>query len=320
LTDTLQFVLMCVTLGIAALFTLEHLGGAEALRAALPDTYFHPTGTYPTAVLIVFAGSALSVMVEPAFYQRIFAADRYRSVLAALLVGIGLWAAFDWIVTIMGMAAAAVGIETDPTYALLSVTLDALPAALKGAFVAGVLATAMSTIDSYLLIAGGNLAYDLYRPLLRPELADRDLLRLTRWGTTVAAAVCAAMALFFRSIVSAWIFMSTLLTATVMVPLLAALFLPRPPRPAAGFSSAVAGLVTAGVYFFTVGAMGSLDPHWETVIWTVRLGDVELHLWQEYALLVALPASALAFLLGQRFGADPPLAHQASAPPRVEAR
>src|SRR5690606_18432582 len=104
LTDTLQFVLMCVTLGIAALFTLDHLGGMEAMRAVLPESYFQPTGTYPTAVLIVFTGSALSVMVEPAFYQRIFAADRYRSVLVALLIGIGLWAAFDWIVTILGMA------------------------------------------------------------------------------------------------------------------------------------------------------------------------------------------------------------------------
>src|SRR5690606_21746024 len=104
-------------------------------------------------------------------------------------------------------------------------------------------------------------------------------------------AVCVVLALFFRSIMSAWIFMSTLLTATVLVPLLAALFLPRPPRPAAGFLGAVVGLATSALYFFAVGALGDLDPHWETVIWTVRVGGVELHLWQEYALLVALPAS-----------------------------
>ena len=156
LTDTLQFVLMCVTLGIAATLTLQGLGGVEAMRESLPPSFFEPTGSYPTAVLIVFAGSALSVLVEPAFYQRIFAADRYRSVLVALMIGIVLWAAFDWIVTIMGMAAAASGVETDPTYALLTITLEALPVGLKGAFIAGVLATAMSTIDSYLLIAGAT--------------------------------------------------------------------------------------------------------------------------------------------------------------------
>ena len=305
LTDTLQFVLMCVTLGIAAALTLEQLGGVEAMRTMLPPTFFEPTGSYPTAVLIVFAGSALSVLVEPAFYQRIFAADHYRSVLVALLIGVALWAAFDWIVTIMGMAAAAAGLETDPTYALLTITLEALPTGLKGAFVAAVLATAMSTIDSYLLIAGGNLSYDLYRPLVRPDLSDRSLLRLTRWAIAVAAVACVAMALFFRSIVSAWIFMSTLLTATVLVPLVAALYLRRPPKPAAGLASAGAGLATAVLFFGAVALFGTFDPEWETVIWTFDLGGREVALWQEYALLVALPVSALAFLLGQRLGVRP---------------
>jgi solute:Na+ symporter, SSS family len=314
LTDTVQFVLMCATLGVAAALTLEGMGGADSLRDALPPSFFEPTGTYPPAVLLVFAGSALSVLVEPAFYQRIFAADRYRSVLVALLVGVVLWAAFDWIVTIMGMAAAASGLQTDPTYALLTITLDVLPTGLKGAFVAGVLATAMSTIDSYLLISGGNLSYDLYRPLRRPDLSDRGLLRLTRWCTAIAAVACVLMALFFRSIVSAWIFMSTLLTATVLVPLLAALYLRRPPRPAAGLASGLAGMATAVGFFAAVGIFGSYDAEWETVIWHVELAGRSVALWQEYALLVALPVSLVAFLAGQRLGRRPtPLAPGAPA-------
>src|SRR5690606_13052628 len=146
------------------------------------------------------------------FYQRIFAARSMRSVIWALLIGIVLWAAFDWIVTVQGMAAAASGIEAEPRYALLTITLEALPIGLKGVFVAGVLATAMSTIDSYLLIAGGNLAYDLYRPLRRPDMSDREALALTRWGTVVAAGTSVILALYFQTIVSAWIFISSLLT------------------------------------------------------------------------------------------------------------
>jgi SSS family solute:Na+ symporter len=321
LTDTVQFVLMCVTLGIAAALTLEGMGGVEELRTSLPPSFFEPTGTYPPAVLIVFAGSALSVLVEPAFYQRIFAADRYRSVLVALLVGVVLWAAFDWIVTIMGMAAAASGLETDPTYALLTITLDVLPVGLKGAFVAGVLATAMSTIDSYLLISGGNLSYDLYRPLRRPDLGDRALLRLTRWCTAVAAVACVMMALFFQSIVSAWIFMSTLLTATVLVPLLAALYLKQPPRPAAGLAAGLSGMATAVLFFAAVGVFGDFDPEWETVIWRLEIAGRSMALWQEYALLIALPVSVLAFFLGQWVGRRPspvkPTAPAAAALERV---
>jgi len=301
-TDTLQFVLMCVALGIAAALTMGDVGGFDGLQATLPVEFFTPTGTYPPAVLIVFAATALSVLVEPAFYQRIFAARSTRSILIALVIGIALWAAFDWIVTVQGMAAASLGIQTEPRYALLVVTLNALPVGLKGVFVVGVLATAMSTIDSYLLIAGGNIAYDLYRPIVDPTIGDRELLRLTRWMAAFAAGMGVLLALYFQTIVSAWIFISSLLTAAALVPLMAALFSPRPPKAAAGLASSLAGLVTAIGFYTVVTLFGSYDPEWETIIWEVRLAERRVPIWQEYALLLALPVSALAFAAGQLFG------------------
>jgi solute:Na+ symporter, SSS family len=307
ITDTLQFVLMCVTLAIAVALTLGDLGGMDGLQQALPESYFSPTGTYPPAVLIVFAATALSVLVEPAFYQRIFAARSTRSILVALVIGILLWAAFDWLVTVQGMAAAASGIETEPRYALLTVTLAALPVGLTGLFVAGVLATAMSTIDSYLLIAGGNLAYDLYRPLWNPNMTSRQLLSLTRWMSTVAAVVCVVLALYFQSVVSAWIFISSLLTAAVLVPLMVALFAARPPKPIAGMASSLSGLLTAVGFYLIVTLVGSYDEEWQTIIWEVSYGDQVVQIWQEYALLLALPVSITAFLVAQRFGPDRPV-------------
>lgn len=302
LTDTVQFVLMCVTLGIAAIVALGTLGGADGLRDRLPETFFSPTGSYPGWVLVVFAASALSALVEPAFYQRIFAAVSYRAVLEALLIGIALWAAFDWIVTILGMAARASGIETEPRYALLTLSMEVLPTGVRGLFVASVLATAMSTIDSYLLIAGGNISYDLYRPIARRPLDDASLLRLTRWMIGVSAVVAVAMALFFQTVVSAWIFMSTVLIAAGLVPVLAALYLPRTTTPAAGFASSLTGLLIAAACYAAVNALGSYDAEWETMVWTIDVGGRPVGLWQEYALLLALPASALAYVAGSLTG------------------
>ena len=306
LTDTVQFTLMCVTLGIAAILALDDLGGGagvaggmDAIQRALPASYFEPTGNYPGWVLLVFGLSALSVLVEPAFYQRIFAAVSYRAVLAALGIGVVLWASFDWVVTVLGMAAAAGGIEAEPRYALMTLVTEVLPAGLTGLFVAGVIATAMSTIDSYLLIAGGNLAYDLYRPFSGREIGDAEQLRLTRWMVLVAAVMSVLFALFFRSMVSAWIFMATMLVAAALVPVLAGLYLPRPLAPAAGLWSSVGGLVAAGVFFLLVNLFGSLSEEWGTMIWTLDLGPVRVDLWQEYAVLVALPVSVVGFLLGQ---------------------
>ena len=297
LTDTVQFTLMCVMLGVTAWLTLDAIGGVEGLQSRLPATFFRPGGSYPVMVLVVFAGSALSALVEPAFYQRIFAAVSYRSVLTALLIGLVLWAAFDWVVTILGMAARANGGEVEPRYALLTLTLDVLPSGMKGLFVASVLATAMSTIDSYLLIAGGNISYDLYRPFAHRPLDDAALLRLTRWtivGSSVAAVV---LALFFQTVVSAWIFMSTVLIATALVPILTGLYLPRTATAGAGLAASASGLGVAVLHYLVVHAFGTYDPEWATQIWRFEVAGRELAIWQEYALLTALPASAAAYAI-----------------------
>jgi solute:Na+ symporter, SSS family len=311
LTDTVQFTLMCVTLGIAAILALDAQGGVEGLERALPASYFDPTGTYPGWILLVFALSALSVLIEPAFYQRIFAAVSYRAVLAALLIGVVLWAAFDWIVTILGMAAAGAGIETDPRYALLTLVIEVLPVGLTGLFVAGVVATAMSTIDAYLLIAGGNLAYDIYRPLSGRRLPDETQLRLTRWGVVAAGLVSVLLALFFQSMVTAWIFMSSMLIAAALVPIMAALYAKGRLAPEAGLWSSVAGLGAAAGFWVLVNVFGQWEPEWGTAIWSVTVAGTEIELWQEYAVLLALPLSGAAFVAGQVMGR--------SAPPREKA-
>lgn len=302
LTDTLQFVLMCLTLGIAAALVFSGMGGVETLGQRLEPRFFEPWGTYPTGVLLVFGGSALSALVEPAFYQRIFAAVSYRAILVALLLGVVLWAAFDWVVTLLGMAAAATDLEVEPRYALLTLVLGVLPAGLKGLFLAGVLATAMSTIDSYLLIAGGNIAYDLYRPFSRRPLSDADLIRLTRWMLLLSTAVTVIFALFFRTMVSAWVFMSTVLIAAALVPVIGGLYFPHRATPAAGLASGAVGLIVSVLYYVLVHALGRFDAELATQVWEVKLGGGTVRLWQEYALLFALPASVVAYLVGAAVG------------------
>ncbi|HEX6588544.1 MAG TPA: sodium:solute symporter family protein [Longimicrobiales bacterium] len=302
LTDTIQFVLMCVALAIAAIVVLGDTGGIDAMRASLPAEYFEPRGTYPLTVLLVYSLAALSVLVEPAFYQRVFAAVSARAVIAALLIGMALWAAFDWIVTVLGIGAAAQGLEVEGRYALLEVVLPALPAGLAGLFVASVLATAMSTIDSYLLISGGNLAYDLYRPWRARDIDDARLLRLTRYGVVGASAVSVLFALFFESMVAAWIFMATVLVVTALIPVLAALYVPRLATRAAGIASALTGLGVAALYSALVRGLGTHSAEWDTTIWRTSVLGADVALWQEYAVIVALPASLLAFAIGSLFG------------------
>jgi len=304
LTDTVQFLIMCVSLAVALPFVMQAVGGFEGIRAALGDAALSPLGSTPPLYSAAFALTALSVLVEPLFYQRIIAAHDARAVRRAFLWGVLLWAAYDWATMAVGMAGGAMmttgalSPETPRDQVLLRVVPMYLPIGLSGFFLGGCLATAMSTVDSYFLVAAGNLVYDIYRPLAAPDADDRTLIRYTRVALVVSGLACLLIGLYFERIKEAWNFMASVLTATLLVPVLAALFLPGRRAPLAGTLSTLGGLTAIAVFYVAFAVWGT--PYAE--LETLRLHVAGFDVLREYALFFSLPVSALGYLLGARLG------------------
>lgn len=118
------------------------------------------------------------------------------------------------------------------------------------------------------------------------------------------------LALFFTSMVSAWVFVAAVLVGTAFVPVSAALFFHRPLKAAAGLASSLVGLVTVTTAYVLVNVNGVESEEWGTVIWTVEAAGRTWEIWQEYAVLFALPASLAAFVAGQILGPARPRAGQ----------
>ena len=300
LTDTVQFLVMCVSLAVVLPYVMGAVGGFAGVRAALGDGALSPLGTVPPLYSLAFALTALSVLVEPLFYQRIFAARDGGAVRRAFLWGIVLWAAYDWATTAVGMAGGAMmatGVlppDTPRDQVLLRVVPMYLPVGLSGFFLGGCLAAAMSTFDSYLLVAAGNLVYDIYRPVAAPCADDRTLIRYTRVAMVLSAVACVLIALYFERIKEAWNFMATVLTSTLLVPVLGSLWLPGRRRPLEGTLSSCGGLLAVAAFFGTMHVWGEPYDDLETLRMTV--GGVEV--LREYALFFALPVSAAGFAAG----------------------
>jgi len=308
ITDTVQFVLMCVTLAIAIPMVMAKVGGFAAVAQTVPETFFQPLGGVPLSLVAIYAATGLSIMVDPAFYQRIFAAKDFRAVRNALLLGILMWSAYDWCVTAGGMLAKAavqagvLPVDTHPNGALLQVVIFALPAGLTGLFLAGVLSAEMSTIDSYCLVAGGNIVYDIYRPVFNPRATDDQMIRLTKWGILLSWALGFVLAFYFERLLALWVFMSTVLTSTVFVPIMAGLYWKGRKTKLAGLLSCAGGLACAVVYYILLHHLGTYDEEYGTFIWNFTFAGREISLWQEYALFFSLPASLAGFVLGNIFG------------------
>ncbi|MGE4159152.1 MAG: sodium:solute symporter [Planctomycetota bacterium] len=300
-SDTLQFILMCASLAFAIPLVVEKAGGWDFTNH-LPSSHMTPTGNVNPWLLAAWASTALTVFVEPAFYQRIFAAKDVKSVRNSLLIGIFLWASYDWGVTIIGLAARSLVAQglLDSTLegktALLTVCLQTLPVGLKGLFLGGILAAAMSSIDSYALLASGNLVYDIWKPLVNPKLSDRQLIRWTRVGVFLVFLIALGLTMAFDRIRDAWVFMASILTSVVLVPVMGALFM-KPTR-ASGLLASGAGFIALGLFYTLIYSQGQYDEDAESWVWRLSSG---FEIWREYAVLSALPISATFFFLGQKF-------------------
>ena len=300
LTDSIQFLFMCVVLALAVPFAMNFIGGFDKMIDILEPSYFDTMGDLSIWLIIIYASTGLAILVEPTFYQRIFAAKSYKNVRNALIIGIFIWGSYDWIITIIAMAAKTGVLQgilpTDlaPDAALLTVMVAALPAGALGLFMAGVLSTEMSTLDSYCLVAGGNVAYDIYRPAIKPDATDQELIKKTRYGILLSWILGLAMAVSFDQMLGLWVFMASILISSVMVPILLGLFIPRFRKALAGFLSAGLGLASTVILNIYIMMTGTFDVMEETYI--IQWFGIDF--LQEFIMYITVPISLLGFFIG----------------------
>ncbi len=131
--------------------------------------------------------------------------------------------------------------EAENIFILMSTSL--LPALLAGLVCAGILAAAISSSDSYLLISASAIAKNIYKGILRKQASDKEVMWVTR-GILVAITLFAMVVatsgndIIFTIVDFAW----AGLGATFGPLLLFSLFYKKTTYPAA-----IAGMLTGGI-------------------------------------------------------------------------
>jgi len=264
-TDLLQFLLMTIGAALVIPFAISRFGGLEFLHANLPETHFTLTGTWTLQMIIVWGFLACWTLVDPGFYQRCYAAKDPSTARKGILISILFWGMFDICTTFTGMYARAAMPDIDPTTAYAVFPLEVLPVVLKGVFLAGVLATIMSTVDSFTFLGAMNLAQDLYKGVFRPQASEKQVMRLTKWGILVTAGLAMLIALYFQSLVAIWYTIGTVGISALLVPVLAGFFGKGNKSSLAAFLSMLTGF-TLSLAWLIHGNLNAVDG-WPVYLW-----------------------------------------------------
>ena len=214
-SDVIQFFTMIGGVFLVLVFSVSHYGGWSFLKESLPSSHFSLTGGMGWGSTMVWGFIALSTLVDPNFYQRCFAARTPGVAKRGILFSTLIWFCFDICTTLGAMYARAVMPEASSENAYLFYAVQILPEGLKGLMLAGILATILSTLDSYLFLAGTTIGFDLMPKKWKGRMGAHRL------GMMGAGALAISMALLFQGNIKAvWKTLGSYSAACLLFPVL----------------------------------------------------------------------------------------------------
>jgi SSS family solute:Na+ symporter len=253
-TDILQLILMYGGFLILLPAALAHTDGLSGLWSALPPENRSWDGGLGWQTVVVWYLIAMQTVVEPAFYQRVFAARSPRVARTGVLVSVAMWIVFDFLTVFTGLAARVLLPDlADPMSAYPSLAALVLSPWAAALFTLGLFATVMSTLDSYLFIAATTIGHDFSQGSRDPQTERRR----TRCGLALSAMLAALGAMIFDSAVAVWHDVGSVVTSTLLLPVLA-IHLPPLWRPSqrGAVSAMVLAAATSSFWIFGADAVG----------------------------------------------------------------
>ena len=193
-TDFFQGLIMLAALLIAPIFALALVkSGNGASNAALPDGFFNFVTTPQD--IISGLGWGLGYFGMPHIIIRFMSIKSEKEVRKSAVIGI-VWTTVILVMSALTAVAGRLylGEITDSSTVFIQMTRKIFPALVSGLLLSAILSAAMSTADSQLLAASSAFASDVYKPVIRKNASDKEMLWASRFVVLVISVVAVLIA------------------------------------------------------------------------------------------------------------------------------
>lgn len=212
-SDIFQFFIMISAVVLVFILSIKEFQ-FDSL-SALPHHYFKPMGKFSLGETLAWGFIALGTLVDPNFYQRCFAAESFKTARKGILIATVIWFSFDLCLTFGAMYAKAILPDANPRYGYFYYALQLLPDGMRGFFLAGICATILSTLDSYIFLAGSTLSYDLVPGRLKGKVSIHHL------GVLIVTIISILLSFVFEgNIKNVWKTLGSLSSSSILIPVL----------------------------------------------------------------------------------------------------
>ncbi len=254
-TDTLQWIILLsglIFIGIPIAYIKT--GGFEALSQTV-DSSMLTLHNISWVTLLNWLVTILPVwFVGMTLYQRIYASRSVKQARKAwYIAGLFEWPVMAFMGVLLGLFARVAfengmfqdigfvpGSEADPEMGLPLLLRYILPYGLMGLLLSAYFSAILSTADSCLIAASGNVLTDIIEKLVPGGLSKKRVLLFSKLLTLLIGIIAVAIALKMTEVLQLMLYSYAIMVAGLLIPVLA-LLIYRKPNTTAAFSAMIAG-------------------------------------------------------------------------------
>ncbi len=259
-TDTIQWIILIAGLVFIGIPIAYHaVGGYDVIKATLAPEYLSLTNVSwhqllnwaVTIIPIWFIGMTL--------YQRIYACkDEKEAKKAWFIAGLFEWPIMAFMGVILGMLAKvavtqgmfngisdASSMDSEMGLPILLSTI--LPIGLMGLMLSSYFSAILSTADSCLMAASGNIVTDIISKFYKKEITQKKLLKLSQLVTLSVGVFAILLASQMQNVLELMLYSYAFMVSGLFVPVIGALFWKKSNPIAAFWSMLLGGSTTIGL-------------------------------------------------------------------------
>ena len=273
-TDTIQWVVLLTGLAfIGVPMAWVAVGGWEAIRNTVEPSMLRLDNI--TAIQLINWGVTIVPIwfVGMTLYQRIYSSRSEKDARKAwFIAGLLEWPVMAFLGVLLGMlakvaadqglldAVLTTGEVIDPEMGLPLLLRAILPVGLMGIMLSVYFSAILSTADSCLMAASGNLLTDIVERF-RPSRNLKHTLRLSQIFTLVLGAIAIAIAAVMENVLSLMLHSYAFMVSGLLVPLVAAVFFGQRNPYAALAAMIIGGATTVSLSLLALELPFGLDPN-----------------------------------------------------------
>lgn len=219
-------------------------GGIAQANASVPGYTNFLSGGASGWHYLMLLGPAF--FVSPGLLQKIYGARDDRTVRVGTLANAAVLLVFALVPPLFGMIARTLHPAlANHELALPTLLLENMPPLIGSLGLAALFSAEVSTADAILFMLSTSLSQDLYRRFVNPAASDATVLKVARMAAVAGGTAGVLLAVVSPTVIGALSIFYSVLSVSLFMPLLAALFVPsaRTPEVMAAILAGIAALV-----------------------------------------------------------------------------